>query len=107
MNQEAHLGIDERNNGDQEMSWSITLHGRPARVIESAKNQLGAQKCMEPEESIKGKVLEIIEACLSAYGDGTAVKLQASGSQYNPDLNDKQKLNSLSLSIEPLWNFLE
>lgn len=68
--------------------------------------------CSEPEESIRRSVLTIITAALSAMPATAVVKVSASGSQsatYNHDTKtyDSDAVNQVSLSIEPIWGFVE
>ena len=66
-------------------------------------------KCIEPEESIKANVVEIVKQALGAMPPGSIVEVIASGSQSNIDYNDPSKgaTNQLSVSIKPLWGFVE
>ncbi len=87
------------------MSWSFSGVGKPAALADRARASLSNIKCREPEETIKGKVAEIVEECLAAFPAGSAVQIEASGSQSTAD--DGTALNSLSLNIKPLYGFVE
>lgn len=92
------------------MSWSYNSIGRAPAVIEDARKKLGAIKCSEPEETIKGKVVNIIEAALLAMPEASAVKIEAYGSQSaygNDGVNAGRMSNSVMLKIEPLYGFVE
>jgi len=88
------------------MSWSVSVVGKPAAVAAKVAKELAAVKCSEPEEEIKNSVASIVATALGAFPEGAAVKVNASGSQYSPN-NDGKKVNNLSVSIEPLYGFVE
>ena len=90
------------------MSWSFGAVGKPAALLEKARKDLGAIKCAEPEETIKTKCLNIIEASLLVFPPNTAVEVKAGGSQYCADSKKPNELvNSLSFEIKPIWGFVE
>lgn len=93
------------------MSWSFHAIGKPGAVLGKARNDLVQCKCAEPEETIKGKVLNILEAALLAFPDSSAVHVTASGSQstaYNgPAVVEGRFTNSLSIEIKPIYGFVE
>lgn len=98
------------------MSWSFSAIGKPMAVLALARKQLGAIKCAEPEETLKGKVLNQIECSLLAMPESSAVRIEASGSQspaYAPNESGQHVAvagkftNNLSLKIEPIWGFAE
>ena len=88
------------------MSWSFSAIGKPAAIVEKARNDLIMFKCAEPEESIKAEVLHILEISLLAYPDTSCVKVLANGSQSTT--KDPQRFtNNLSVSIEQVYGFVE
>ena len=90
------------------MSWSYNGVGRAGKVAEAAAAALKQVKCAEPEESIKNKVSDLIAASLAAFPANTAVKISASGSQSKAqDYEEGQAVNSVYITIEPLWGFVD
>lgn len=91
------------------MSWSVAAIGRPKAVAESVAKQLAAIKCVEPEETMKNKVAEIVSAALHAMPEGTAVSFTGNGSQTfkNYDKPEEGATNYLQLEIKPLYGFVE
>jgi hypothetical protein len=96
------------------MSWSVGENGRASAVAKKiAEAFAGMHKCAEPEEAIKIAVAKIIADALAAYHPNEAVKVTASGSQfepYGPDgkpTGDGHKINSLQVDIAPIYNFRE
>lgn len=89
------------------MSWSFYGVGRAAAVAAKARNDLENIQCAEPEQTIKGQAVEIIEASLKAYPPDTAVRIEASGSQTTHSATPGAAVNNLRLSIEPLYGFVE
>ena len=87
------------------MSWSIQASGKAKPVAAKLAKDLAQIKCSEPEETIKNKVGEIIAAALGSFSDKIPVTIKASGSQSTD--NNLVVSNSLNVSIEPQWNFLE
>lgn len=87
------------------MSWSFVAVGKPAAILEKARKDMTTYRCAEPEETIKGKVLNIIEASLLAFPEASAIEVNASGSQSMPDPG--HAINSLSVTIKPLYGFIE
>jgi hypothetical protein len=86
--------------------------GKPAAVAAKVRADLTNIKCAEPEESIKAKVVEIVEAALRSFPDAAAVSIQASGSQspaYGADGKavDGKLTNSVKLEITPIYGFVE
>lgn len=84
------------------MSWSFHGIGRPAAVLAKAQAELPRMRCVEPEETVKGKLLEALEAALDNWPDNYAVRVAASGSQF---MNDGKSTQTLSVTIEPLLGF--
>lgn len=89
------------------MSWSYNGCGRAGALIAVAQASLANVKCAEPEETVKAKVSEIIETALTAYPANTAVKVVAHGSQSTRSPADGGIINSVSLTIEPIYGFVE
>lgn len=93
------------------MSWSFYAIGSAPAVLAKARKDLSKIKCTEPEETIKGKVLHILEAALHAFPESYAVRVSALGSQlseYDPSGKTTGKVhNTLEFKIEPIWNFLK
>jgi hypothetical protein len=90
------------------MSWSVGAIGKASAVAtEIAKQFTNGSKCAEPEESIRQAAASLIATSLGAQTDPSkAVKVQASGSQ-SEDYTTKLVSNSLSISIEPVYGFVE
>lgn len=90
------------------MSWSVDVFGRPQAVAAKLATDLANIKCSEPEQSIKGFVGEALASALAAFPPGYAVKVRASGSQYVPDHGKPlEMVNNLSVSVEPMYGFVE
>lgn len=90
------------------MSWSFHAIGKPRAVLERARKELPCFRCPEPEETVKGKFLDQLEAALSMFPEASAVQVTASGSQHAPDYsNQTEVVNSLSLEIKPIYGFVE
>jgi len=87
------------------MSWSVSEVGKVPAVAKQVIHRLDQQRCLEPEQEIKTKVEEIVNLCLAAYPNDVAVEVIASGSQ--SEAKDGKAVNTLNLSIRPLWGFLE
>jgi hypothetical protein len=91
------------------MSWSVGAVGRTPAVADDLVRQLNQYKCSEPEESVKQAAGATLAAALAAQEPGTVVKVLASGSQSQYQGKDGSPVykNQLSLSVEPLYNFIE
>jgi hypothetical protein len=90
------------------MSWSFSGMGKPLAVMAKARKDLSQYKCLEPEEAIKNHILDIIDLSLSAYPSNAPVRIEASGSQHKPDsAKPDTAINNLSVSINPLYGFIE
>lgn len=82
------------------MSWSTSNSGTPAAVLATTESTLNGYKCPEPEETIKGKALEVIREVLNAQPEGVTVSLSAYGSQSKASNDpDGKAVNSLTISI--------
>lgn len=93
------------------MSWSFTGHGKPTPLLAKMKADLSKHRCSEPEETIKQQLLMTIDTALITFPESMALKIEASGSQtpqYGPDGKPTGSYtNSLSLSLTPLYGFVE
>jgi hypothetical protein len=87
------------------MSWSFNATGKPAAVLAKMKADLARNKCVEPEETIKNGVLDIVDKALSAFPAGSPVEVSACGSQSTDATG--AAANQLTVNIKPLWGFLE
>lgn len=81
------------------MSWSLNVNGKPEELQQKVVDLLKAQKCAEPEESIKNMVGDIIDLSLQAMSSGKNVDISANGSQSSDPTNPKRMNNTLKLSI--------
>ena len=84
------------------MSWSVSATGFPAAVLKSIQGQ-AMNKCVEPEETIKQKLLEAISLALGAMPTDYPVIVKAGGSQGG---STPPVTNNFNVSIEPIWQFL-
>lgn len=81
------------------MSWSFNGTGRPEEVLEKATKALKQFKCLEPEESIKELVTEILDVSLTNYPVDRVVVVNAAGSQSTDDRG--RSVNVLNVTIGP------
>ena len=88
------------------MSWSVSAVGKPVAVAEKLAKDFAKIQCQEPEETIKNHVAAAIAAGLSAFPPMLTVSVRASGSQsVNP--HTCGTANQLSVTLEPLYGFVE
>jgi hypothetical protein len=87
------------------MSWSFNAVGKPLAVAAKMKADLARNKCVEPEETIKSAVADIVEKALSAFPVNFPVEVSASGSQSTDSTG--AAANHLTVNIKPLWGFLD
>lgn len=89
------------------MSWSFYATGKPKAVLAKADTEFEriAGYVAEPERSIAGQVHDTIKTALSAMPESSAVTIQSSGSQ--SALDDGRFANTVSLSIQPIYGFVE
>ena len=87
------------------MSWSVSALGKPEAVAKSLAESFTRNKCMEPEETIRQLAGQAIATSLAAFPPATVVKVSASGNQSTA--TDGRAVNQLSVTIEPLYQFLE
>jgi hypothetical protein len=93
----------ERN----EMSWIASAVGKPAAVAASIASQIGAYKCIEPEEGVKQAVGAALAASLAAQNPDSVVKVIASGHQTGPTDGLKNINNTVHVEVEPIHGFVE
>lgn len=89
------------------MSWSVSATGKAAAVAAKLTVDFGRIKCSEPEEMIKNSVASAIATALSAFPPNYAVRVDASGSQSQPDSTKDEKTNQLKVEIAPIWGFVD
>ena len=98
------------------MSWGVGAIGKaPAVRKEIARQFAQGSKCTEPEESIRQLAASMLDASLAAQADNTPVRVAGSGSasfEYPPKTGDAPnppviKNNTLTVSVEVLYNFVE
>lgn len=86
------------------MSWSFSAIGKPLAVLAKARKDLTASKCPEPEETVKGKLLDALDAALTPFPADYAVKVEAYGSQSSGGAGPT---NSFSMKVEPIYGFVQ
>jgi hypothetical protein len=84
------------------MSWSITVQGKGAAVAAVAAKELAQYKCSEPEEAIKGKVVEIVQAAGAAMPDkGLMVCAYGSmGTTWDPTGRNTAEVCNVTVRLE-------
>jgi hypothetical protein len=87
------------------MSWYIAVVGKPVGVAREFAAQAERNKCAEPEESIKAGAVALVQKALEGFGEGYAVQLTASGSQYVDA--GVVRSNSLKIDLQPLSGFVD
>lgn len=87
------------------MSWSFSAAGKPQAVAAKARETKALYPCQEPEESIRKAALELIAVAAEAQGPGTVLKVSGSGSMYTN--NGAVQSSQLTISVEPIYGFLE
>jgi hypothetical protein len=93
------------------MSWSVSGVGKaPALAAKLEKDFANQSKCAEPEETVRQAARAVIAAALAGQDSGKAIKVDASGSMSNyaeyPSTEAKIS-NTLSISVTPLYGFVE
>lgn len=64
------------------MSWSFQKNGTPHEVLATLQDQRHAQsKLADPEESMRGKVFDVIAHSILAWPESEPVNVQSWGSQ--------------------------
>jgi hypothetical protein len=91
------------------MSWSVAAVGKAAAVkTEIARQFAVGSKCLEPEETVRQSAAVVMDAALAAQDPTMAVKASASGSMTFKNWDNRTGgSNNLSISIEPLYGFIE
>lgn len=89
------------------MSWSFSGTGKPAALAKKAEEDRTRGKCVEPEETIRQTAFDIIAKSLGAMPENLPVEIAANGSQSKPQHDQEKFANNFSLSIKPLWGFVE
>lgn len=89
------------------MSWSVHRVGKPAAVAATLAKDFAGITCAEPEQTIKNGVAAIVATSLAVFPSAMAVEVKGSGSQYRPDSSKDEYQNSVSLSITPIYGFVE
>lgn len=86
------------------MSWSYYATGKPQAILAKIDEEFARYRCVEPEETMRQGVCAIIKTSLGAMPESSAVGIQASGSQSSAE---GKHTNTLKLSIEPIYGFVE
>lgn len=86
------------------MSWSVSAVGKPTAVAAKCQEELTRFKCIDPEEGVKLAAASTIAAALAAQNPQSAVKVMASGHQSG---TGETATNTLNISVEPLYGFVE
>ena len=91
------------------MSWSVSAIGKAGAVAQKLAADFAKIKCSEPEQSIKNCVVAAVAAALDTFPQNYAVRVEASGSQSCPDFSKApdEKVNNLSVKIDPVYGFVE
>lgn len=97
------------------MSWSVSYIGKPRAVAAKAAEdfeKIQTHGFHEPEAEVVEHVAKLIAAALSGYPDDLAVKVASYGSQGDPFHHDPEKrgkfgVNTVSISIEAMYGFVE
>jgi hypothetical protein len=91
------------------MSWSVGRTGRAGAVAKALAEDFARIKCVDPEETVKNGIATAVAAALAAFPAGEVVQVSASGSQHDAIYNapESGKINSLSVMITPIYNFLD
>ena len=89
------------------MSWSVAANGKqPAVKAEIARQFENGGKCSEPEETVRQAAKAVVLAAINATDASYPIKVSASGSQ-SGDYGKRIFSNSLTITIEPIWSWLE
>lgn len=91
------------------MSWSVSAIGSARAVEKEITRQFGiGSKCAEPEETVRQTAQALIMQALQGQSDNKVVKISASGSQSRYEKDGVVDMsNSLTITIEPIWNFVQ
>lgn len=90
------------------MSWSVEAIGRAPAVAEKIERDFAATtaQCRGPEEGVRQSVRAALAIALAAQDPATVVQVSASGSQ-SSDYGTNEIRNQLSVTVRPLYNFVE
>lgn len=88
------------------MSWTFDGVGRAPKVAAHMRETLSKYRCKEPEESIKNAAVDLVEKALSGFASDRAVMVRANGHQDEAS-GGEVKCNTLNLTIQPLYGFIE
>ncbi len=90
------------------MSWSLSAVGKPAAVLAKLKADASRNSCPEPEQTIRAQAMVSMETLLNSLPPGSAVQVNASGSQWVPDsTKPTEAVNTLTFEVKPLFGFVE
>ncbi len=98
------------------MSWVIQAAGKTEAVREAVKPQFAKITYLQGAETeIKDKVAELVDVALAGFMGATGVRLECSGSASTSGTYDEEKKvhttttanQSVKISIEPLWGYVE
>jgi hypothetical protein len=95
----GYVPVYSTKKGNITMSWSISVMGQGRDVNEQVQRELKAHHLVEPEESMKDKVAEIVEAATAAAPFNGFV-VRAEGSQYQRHDGLQSEMVSLHLKVE-------
>jgi hypothetical protein len=92
------------------MSWYVEAIGKVPAVAQAVELQFAQSSgYQEPEETIRQQARTTIAAVLAAQSEGAVVKVRASGSQSTNYKGGGASgyVNTLNISVEPQFNFVE
>ncbi len=90
------------------MSWGVAATGKAPAVRTKLADDFSKITCSEPEQTVMKSAAAAIDAALAAQDLVTVVEVSASGSQRYKDYTAKTGVtNRLSVSIKPLYRFIE
>lgn len=88
------------------MNWGVAAIGKTRAVRKEIAKQFANVKCVEPEEMLRQQAASLIDQCLAVQDPTGAVKVIAGGSQGSGRKPGSIR-NSLTITIEPQWGFVE
>lgn len=89
------------------MSWSVVGMGKARALAAKLEGDFARSKCAEPEETVKNLVASAVAKALAAFPPDHVVRVEASGSQLQPDHAKQEFNNNLKVEIAPVWGFVE
>lgn len=93
------------------MSWSVDRKGRAKAVRERLTQDFASIHLVLPEAAIKDTVAKAVDIALSHMPDAAPVHVKAGGSQSaltsGKAVLAYEYINSVSVTIEPIYNFLD